>query len=125
MVVPLPFQVKLELVCTAMPPVMVLPAAFVVIKLLPPGAVGVCSMPVTVRTPFNVNVDADKVMLAAEMVPLALEFMVPLVTVMVLVTVRAAFTVKVDAVVFPMVSDEQLAAAVIVGWLPINKFTPI
>jgi hypothetical protein len=114
-VVPLPFQVKFELVCTAIPPVIVLPAAFVVKVLFPPGLDGVCNAPLIVRVPFKVQVEADRFTLAAEMVPLEFEFIVPLLTVMVLETDSGALTVRVTVVAVPIVSAEQLALEFITG----------
>jgi hypothetical protein len=124
-VVPLPFHVRFEPVCTEIPPVIVLPVAFVVKVLFPPGLVGVCNVPLTARVPFKVNVEVDKLTFAAVIVPLTFELSIPLVTVIVFVTDSGAFTVSVDAVTLLMVSDEQLALALIVGWLPENDTTPI
>ena len=124
-VVPLPLHVRFELVCTEIPPVIVLPAAFVVKMLFPPGLVGVCNAPLTVRVPFKVNVEADKLTFAAVIVPLAFELIVPLVTVMAFVTDNGALTVSIDAVALLIVSDEQVADEIIVGWLPENDTTPI
>ena len=114
-VVPLPFQVKLEFVCTEIPPVMVLAVPLVVIVLLPPGADGVCNVPLTVRVPFKVKVEADRFILAAEIVPLEFEFIVPLVTVMPFVTANGAFTVRVTVVTLPMVRVEHTALELMIG----------
>jgi hypothetical protein len=98
-----------------MPPVIVFPVAFVINVLLPPGLLGVCSVPLIVSLPFKVRVEADKLTLAAAMVPLEFEFIVPLLTVIVFATDNVAFTLRVDAVRLPMVRDEQLALELTVG----------
>ena len=113
--VPLPFQVKLELVCTATPPVITFAVPFVVKVLFPPGLVGVCNTLLTVSLAFRVMVAAERLTFVAVMVPLALELIVPPVIVMPLVTVNAALTLNTTVCMLPIVSEAQVTAELNVG----------
>jgi hypothetical protein len=113
-VVPLPFQVKFELVCTATPLFIVLPVALVVNVLLPPGLVGVCNTLLTVSTPFKVNVEADMLTFGVVIVPLEFEVTVPLFTVRVLLTDKGALMVSVPPVTVKLLLVDKVAFAIIV-----------
>lgn len=95
-VVPDPFQVRVVPVCTAMPPAMVLPVAFVVSVLEP--VLGVCNWPVNVNAALNVSeLPASSEMLAADTVPLVFDPMVAFDVEMAdVVAVNAAFIFKVE-----------------------------